>query len=401
MENPREVLGLVDKALRLARDYADLLLAAGADVLWVADPLASLLPPESFRRFAGEPLAHLFHACTSGPTVLHICGDTSHILQEMLETGVRGISFDQCMQLPVFEDRIPEDIALSGTSTPLTPLNCSPPDGVAESVEDLVAMMGVMDNFALSTGCALPPSTPMENVSRFVEAGRRCLARPAPHARRLERLTEAVHRGDREVIPGLLRDSLDHGAPPLMVLNSALMRAVRKGSARFDAKECYLPEILLIVDAFYEGFQVLKPRMESEENRPPDIILGTVKGDLHEIGKDLVKIILETGGIRVLDLGVDVPEEEFLLAARSTGARIVGLSAFISSARKQLTRTVDRFQSEGLSSVKILVGGAAVNQQTAMRIGAHGYARDAIGAVRLVKEILRNCEKTAGPGETR
>lgn len=390
IERPGDVLDLVEKTLGLAGEYADLLLSSGADVLWVADPLASLLPPDSFRRFAGEPLSRLFRIHASGPTVLHICGDTSHMIREMIETGATGISFDQCMELPVHEDEIPGDIGIIGNLDPIGVFESSSADDVAASVNDLAAIMGVLDNFALSTGCALPAATPIGNIVRFVEEGRAVLSGLAPHSSLLTPIADAVYRGERTEIPGFLSDALNHDVKPLMVFHSALMRAVRKGSARYDAKRCFLPEVLLVVDAFYEGFRMIESLLDLEKDRPPDIILGTVKGDLHEIGKDLVKIILETNRIQVLDLGVDVPEEQFLKAARSVKAPIIGLSAFISSARKQLARTVACFRSEGMSSVKILVGGAAANPQIASQLGVHGYARDAVRAARLVKEILKS-----------
>lgn len=396
IECPGDVLDLVEKALGLAREYADLLLSSGADVLWVADPLASLLPPDSFRRFAGEPLSRLFRIHSSGPTVLHICGDTSHMIRDMIETGATGISFDQCMDLPVHEDEIPGSIGIIGNLDPVEVVELSSADEVAASVNDLAAMMGILDNFTLSTGCALPPATPIENIARFVEEGRAVLSGLAPHSRLLTPIADAVHRGERTEIPRFLYNALNHGVEPSLAFHSALVRAVRKASARYDAKRCFLPEVLLVVDAFYEGFKILEPLLGLKKDRPPDVILGTVKGDLHEIGKDLVKIILETNGIQVLDLGVDVPEEQFLKAARSVKAPILGLSVFISSARKQLARTVACFRSEGMSSVKILVGGAAASPQIASQLGVYGYARDAVRAAGLVKEILKSTEDGNG-----
>ena len=123
--------------------------------------------------------------------------------------------------------------------------------------------------------------------------------------------------------------------------------------------------------------------------RPFQVALGTVQGDIHEIGKDLVRIIMETNGLRVLDLGANVAPERFVEACKSSDAPIVALSAFIVSARKQLVDTINLLIERGMNSVAVIVGGAAVNHQIASSVGADGYAKDAIGALKLVKKILK------------
>jgi methanogenic corrinoid protein MtbC1 len=307
----------------------------------------------------------------------------------MVKTGVRGISFDQCMDLLAYEDAIPDGVAIIGNIDPVEIVEMATPAEVAASVEDLVAIMGVKDNFTLSTGCALPPSTPIANVVRFIETGKAALSKLEPYSVTLAHLGDNVHRGERESVPKLVDRALEERADPLMIVNSGLMRAVRKGSARYETRQSFLPEILLMVDAFYQGFRTLEPHLAVEGDRPPQLILGTVKGDFHEIGKNLVRIILETNGVKVLDLGVNVPAEKFLEAADFHGVPVVGLSAFITSTRKQLTKIVRSFQQPDVRPVSIIVGGAAVNQQLAATIGANGYARDAVGAVKLVKHILK------------
>jgi MtaA/CmuA family methyltransferase len=390
LEEPHEVLHILEKAAAFTQDYARYLLDSGADLLWISDPLAALLPPDNFWRFAGEFLARVFSIHPSRDTVLHICGDTTRILEHMIQTGAGGISLDQCMNLLAVEDGLPDTVRIIGNVDPVEVLEMGSPDEVASVVEDLVGVMGLKENFTLSTGCGIPPSTPLANVIRFVESGRESFARIAPHAAELSRLTGKVYQGERDAVSTLIDSALKEGVEPLMVVNSALMRAVRKSSARYEAKECYLPEILLIVDAFQQGFKTLAPALGARTRKEPRVILGTVKGDFHEIGKDLVKVVLETNGITVLDLGVDVGASRFVEAQKNSGAPIVGLSAFITSARKQLAEIVGAFKDGGLSGVSVLVGGAAVNHQIAERIGAHGYGRDAIHCLKMVKSILHH-----------
>ncbi len=387
IERPEEIEALLEKTLRCALDYARYLLDSGADVLWVSDPLAALLSPDRFERFAGDYLAGLF-AVHSGPTALHICGDTTRIIEQMIETGVGGISFDQCMNLLAVEDKAPEDVTIIGNLDPVEVVEMMSVEDVAAQTADLVSTMGIKSNFALSTGCALPPSAPIENVVQFVEEGHHRLAALSPYREDLAVLAETVHKGDRDRVPDLVERALSKGISPGSIVASSLMRAVRKASARYELKTCFLPEVLLIVDAFYQGYGCLESHIESDRAMPPQIALGAVKGDFHEIGKDLVRIMLEANGMKVMDLGVNVDGSKFKEAVRAFGIRVVGLSAFTTAARRQLVGIIDALRDEGLPKVSILVGGAAASETIARSIGADNYGRDALEAVKLVKNIL-------------
>jgi MtaA/CmuA family methyltransferase len=390
IENPDRIHSLLEKTLEVARSYASLLLDAGAGVLWVSDPLAALLPPEGFQEFAGEPLARLFELHSSGPTVSHICGDTTLIVEQILRTGTKAISFDQCMDLLAIEDRVPPDITIVGNLDPVEILELASEDEVVSTTEDLATIMGVKKNFALSTGCAVPPSGSIQNVKKFVSVGREVFQNLIPYREYLENLGSLVHCGDRSAVHDLLKKRKDLGIDPLMTINGGLMRAIRKGSARYETKQCFLPEVLLMVDAFYEGYKELELDLGLSTDRPFQVVLGTVQGDIHEIGKDLVRIMMETNGLRVLDLGANVSSEQFVESCKSSGAPVVALSAFITSARKQLVDTINLFIEREMKSVAVIVGGAAVNHQIASSLGANGYAKDAIGAVKLVRKILKD-----------
>lgn len=387
IENPAEVHALLEKTLACANDYADLLLSAGGSLLWVSDPLASLLPPALFREFAGEPLTRLFlqHDASSA---LHICGDSTRIVAEMVCTGADGISFDQCMDLTTIEDAVPDTVAIIGNLDPVEVLELAESKYVADATTDLATVMGIKNNFCLSSGCAPPPTTPLANLISFVQTGHRVLADMAKWRKELEDITIHVHSGQRQELTKKVQKLLNGDIDPMVLLNSGLMRAIRKGSARYEAHFCYLPEILLMVDAFYEGYQLIRPRLGLVDQAPPQIALGTVKGDIHEIGKDLVKIILETTGVKVLDLGVNVEPGRFLAAHLDQGIPIIGLSAFNTSSRRQVETIVELFRQHDCSQAVILTGGAAMNQQVAADLGCHGYARDAVTAVSLVRKWL-------------
>ena len=388
-ENPREVLAVLEKTCDFARRYAAYLIEAGANLVWISDPLAALIPPDQFWDFAGSFLRRIFELFPSIPTILHICGDTSRILPEIVKTGVRGISLDNCMDLLVVEDEIPEEVYIIGNIDPVEVVELGSPDEVVSRTSDLVSMMALKDNFVLSTGCAVSPSAPIENVRLFVETGRRLFAQLKPHIPLLSEISRNVYTGNGEETRQGVAAALEDGVDPLTIITSGLTRSIRKGSAMYEVKLCFLPSILLMVDAFYRGFQAMEGRFEFKGPKKSAIIIGTVKGDIHEIGKNLVRIFLETRGHKVVDLGVNVEARTFIKAYRKYRPSIIGLSAFTTASRKEMANVIDSFHKEGIKEVLFIVGGAAVNNEVARSIGADGYARDAIKAIAMAERLLR------------
>jgi MtaA/CmuA family methyltransferase len=392
IDDPEEVLNLLEKTCECARRYAAYLVESGANLVFVSDPLASLIPPDQFREYSGDFLRRLFEPYHSVPTILHICGDTSQFIREMVRTGVGGISFDNCMDLMALEDQIPEHVYIIGNIDPVEVIELGSPDEVISRTSDLVSMMALKDNFVLSTGCAVPPSAPIENVRLFLETGRKSFADLRPHIPLLQEISRNVYAGNGEATAQQVTSTLEVGIDPLTIIASGLTRAIRKGSAMYEAKLCFLPAILLMVDAFYKGFQALENRLELEESKKSSIVIGTVKGDIHEIGKNLVKIFLETHGYSVVDLGVDVDAEAFIEAYQEHRPSIIGLSAFTTESRKEMEEMIHTFHKEGIKEAFIIIGGAAVNEGIARSIGADGYARDAIRAVGLVRKLLQTAK---------
>jgi MtaA/CmuA family methyltransferase len=389
VEDQREVIAILEKTFECARRYADYLVEAGANLVWISDPLAVLIPPDQFWKFAGIYLKRIFDAFSAFPTFLHICGDTYQIIREMVDTGVGGISFDNCMDLLVVEDEIPDDVYLIGNIDPVGVIELGSPDEVASHTSDLVSIMAHKDNFILSTGCAVPPLAPLENIRLFVETGRESFGDFKSDTPLIPDISHSVYLGDGEATLQGVMTALEAKVDPLRIITRGLTRAMRKGSAMYDAKLCFLPSILLMVDAFYRGFQALEHRLDSEKAKQPDIIIGTVKGDIHEIGKNLVRIFLETHGHNVIDLGVDVSANSFMEAYEQYVPSIIGLSAFTTQSKKELENIINVFHSEGIRDVLFIVGGATVNHEVSRSVGAHGYARDAVRAVSLVEKLLK------------
>jgi methanogenic corrinoid protein MtbC1 len=389
IDDPEEVLDLLEKTLECAMRYVACLVEAGANLVWISDPLSVLIPPDQWREYSGDFLRRLLDPYRSVPTILHICGDTSEFIREMVRTGVGGISFDNCMDLMALEDQVPEHVYVIGNIDPVEVIEFGSPDEVFSRTSDLVSMMALKDNFALSTGCAVPPSAPIENVRLFLETGRKSFADLTPHIPLLSEISRNVYTGNGEETKQGVAAALEDGVEPLTIISSGLTRGIRKGSAMYDAKRCFLPSILLMVDTFYKGFQLLEQRLDREKTQKSDIVLGTVKGDIHEIGKNLVKIFFETHGHRVVDLGVDVDSDAFIEAYQNYRPSFIGLSAFTTESKKEMEKMINTFHKEGISEAFIIIGGAAVNSGTARSIGADGYARDAVRAVGMVERLLQ------------
>ena len=213
--------------------------------------------------------------------------------------------------------------------------------------------------------------------------------------RALQAICEGVLAGDRGAVEARVREALGLNVSAEDVLRQGLIAAMTEVGARFEAGEYYVPEMLVAANAMKAGMAVLKPRL-AIEGVPAlgTVVMGTVKGDLHDIGKNLVRMMLEGSGYQVIDLGVDVAPEKFALAARESQAQIVGMSALLTTTMQSMKAAIEAIDDLGLrGQVKIIVGGAPVTQDYAEGIGADGYAPDAGAAVALTKTLLRETGK--------
>lgn len=196
--------------------------------------------------------------------------------------------------------------------------------------------------------------------------------------------------GDASAVEVLVRQALAEGLLPSEIISQFLIPAMDEVGARFERQELYLPEMLIAARAMQTGLSVLKPLLvEGELQTAGRVVMGTVKGDLHDIGKNLVSMMLEGGGFEVSDLGVDVAPERFVDAVIEENPDLVGMSALLTTTMPAIGTTIDALVEAGLrDNVKVLVGGAPVTQRYAEQMGADGYAPDAASAVRRAKELL-------------
>ena len=204
----------------------------------------------------------------------------------------------------------------------------------------------------------------------------------------LQALAEALIKGDRATVVKLTQQALAEGLAPGEVLNEGLIAGMEVVGQRFKTNEIYVPEVLIAARAMKGGLEVLEPRLKAAGVQPvATVVLGTVKGDLHDIGKNLVSMMLTGGGLKVVDVGIDVAPEKFVDACKTHKAQLCAISALLTTTMPQMATVVQAIKSAGLS-VKTMIGGAPVTQTYADEIGADGYAPDAASAVDLAKSLL-------------
>ena len=208
----------------------------------------------------------------------------------------------------------------------------------------------------------------------------------------LSQLTGTVVNGKAQEAADLTRQALAVGLPPLEIIDRGLKPGMDVVGERFSCGEAFIPHLVLAGRAMQAGMRILEPELKRRgegASRAGTAVIGTVKGDIHEIGKSLVGIMLTASGFEVHDLGVDVPVEAFVAKIRETNAQILGLSALLTTTMVVQRRIVEALTAAGVrGQVQVMVGGAPVSRSWAEEIGADGYAEDARGAVQEAKRLL-------------
>jgi len=206
----------------------------------------------------------------------------------------------------------------------------------------------------------------------------------------LEQLSEALQQGNHERTADLTRQAMEQQTPAASILDDGLIAGMDVVGDRFRRHEIFLPEVLMAAKAMYSGLELLKPLL-IKDGIPSQgkVVIGSVQGDTHDIGKNLVGIMLTGAGFEVIDLGNDVPPERFVETASAEGAPVIGMSALLTTTMSVMRKVVELTRERGLSDqVKIIVGGAPVSQQFADEIGADSYGFDAANAVDRIKTLV-------------
>ena len=205
------------------------------------------------------------------------------------------------------------------------------------------------------------------------------------------RIARALILGDRETVGRMTREGLERGLDPKQIIFKGLIPGMDVVGEKFRRNEYYVPQVLLSARAMYAGLDLLKPLLTAAATNEylGTVVIGTAQGDLHDIGKNLVAMMLEGAGFRVVNLGRDVAPEKFCAAVVEHGAQVVGISALMTTTMPAMRRTIDALEKAGLrAGVKVMIGGAPVSQAFADEIGADGYARDSTLAVIKAKALL-------------
>jgi corrinoid protein of di/trimethylamine methyltransferase len=206
-----------------------------------------------------------------------------------------------------------------------------------------------------------------------------------------EKLAKAVADGEPEDAEELAQQALDQGVDPLACINQGLSPGIDRVGELFATGEYYLPDLIIGGDAMKAALAILEPALSGDQERQVlgQVVLGTVEGDLHEIGKTLVGTMLTANGFQVTDIGVDKPAADFVAAVKETGATLLGASALLTTTMLYQQEVIEALKEAGLRDrVKVMVGGAPVTENWAEQIGADGYAEDAIGAVAVAKKLV-------------
>ena len=196
--------------------------------------------------------------------------------------------------------------------------------------------------------------------------------------------------GDFEGVKSNVQTALDANLDPTNILNDGMIAAMREVGNRFEAGDYYVPEMLIAARAMQSGMAILKPHLlQADRKSSGKVLIGTVKGDLHDIGKNLVALMLEGAGFEITDLGVDVPIEDFVRVAQEQKPDIVAMSALLTTTMPMMKQTINAFETAGLrDKVKFIVGGAPVTETYAKQIGADGFSSDASRAVNVAKSLV-------------
>ena len=205
-----------------------------------------------------------------------------------------------------------------------------------------------------------------------------------------EKFHTSLSQGKMDEVKRLTQEALDAGEPAESILKDGLIQAMDRVGTKFKNGEIYIPEVLIAARAMHAAMDVLKPILsKSSTSMTGKVVIGTVKGDLHDIGKNLVIMMLEGGGFEVVDLGIDVSAQKFIEAIRDHHPQVVGMSALLTTTMTEMKNIIQAIDWAGLrNQVKTIVGGAPLTEKFAKEIGADGYAPDAASAVDVVKSLV-------------
>ena len=206
----------------------------------------------------------------------------------------------------------------------------------------------------------------------------------------LQKLSDCVFEMEDEEVIDVAKEYAEAGYDPLEGILKGLVNGINRASDMYEREEYFIPELLICSSAMYNALDVLRPLIPKEKSGGKcKVVIGVARGDTHDIGKNLVKIMLESANYEVIDLGRDVPVEDFVNTAKKESAKVIGLSTLMSTSMNNMAKVVDMLKQEGIKDkIKVIVGGGPISQSFADKIGADGYSVNAAEAVKLVDRLV-------------
>jgi dimethylamine corrinoid protein len=213
----------------------------------------------------------------------------------------------------------------------------------------------------------------------------------------LEDLRDGVLNLDEELVKKAALETLDAGYDAYAAINDGLVAGMNQAGVLFEKEEYFVPELLICSDAMYAGIEILRPHIKrTDATAKPRIVIGVMEGDTHDIGKNLVKIMLDAAGFEMYDLGKNVPIASFVEKAKEVNAELICMSTLMTTTMGGMAGVIEVLNEEGLrDSFKVMIGGGPISSSFAKKIGADGYAENASGAVRLANELLADTARRA------
>ena len=206
---------------------------------------------------------------------------------------------------------------------------------------------------------------------------------------KIEQITQAVESGKSKIIEGLVAEALNEGVDAVTILNEGMLKAMGNVGDKFQKGQAFVPEMLMAAKAMKAGMEALKPKLAGKSNISlGKCVIGTVHGDLHDIGKNLVAVMIESSGFEIIDLGADVPVDKFIATIKENpDVKLVALSCLLTTTMPAMKETVEAIKASGIKGFKLMVGGAPITQEFADIIGADGYSANAANAAQLAKKL--------------
>lgn len=382
--SPEEIHPYMELALKAGETLGKAIEKSGADIICVEDMTAStdMISPEMYRDFVLPYHKKLF-ASLSLPSILHICGNVTPIIEHMAESGADVLSIDDKTDLPKARQLTKGKTALLGNISPSSVLLQGDEERVREATRK--AIREGID--IVAPGCAIPLKTPLGNLRAMVAEAHRAKpleafgvipssvrpytlygVREKPKERKLEgeavsfpRIREAVLKGDKEGCIQATKEALTQ-ATPEEVMEKGLVKAMEEVSKLWDEGYFFLPQVMLSADALMESIKLCEEKMGGKLQKKGKIVLFVAKGDIHTIGKNIVKALLTAAGFEVIDLGVDVDDEKVIQTVKEQKPIMLGGSALMTTTMSAFPRIARKLYEEGIE-IPFACGGGAVNEE--------------------------------------